>query len=64
MTKIKAAAVIQGIEKATNEDQYSFVFGLGWSKALESAGCGRVIVQVGSFDAIQETDKAAGMLVN
>ena len=63
----KAAAVIQGIKKEllrTNTVSYSDLVAFGGAEALESAGCGRVIVQVGRFDAKQETDKTTGLLVN
>ena len=63
----KAAAVVQGIKKElmrTNTVSYSDLVAFGGAEALESAGCGRVIVQVGRFDAKKETDKTTGLLVN
>ena len=63
----KAAAIIQGIKKEllrTNTVSYSDLVAFGGAEALESAGCGRVIVQVGRFDAKPETDKKTGLLVN
>ena len=63
----KAAAVVQGIKKEllrTNTVSYSDLVAFGGAEALESAGCGRVIVQVGRFDAKPETDKKTGLLVN
>jgi len=63
----KAAAVIQSIKKEltrTNTISYSDLVAFAGGEALESAGCGRVLVQIGRFDAKQETDKVTGLLVN
>ena len=63
----KAAAIVQGIKKEllrTNTVSYSDLVAFAGAEALESAGCGRVIVQVGRFDAKVESNKKTGLLVN
>lgn len=63
----KANNLIQSIKKEllrTNTVSYSDLVAFGGAEALESAGCGRVIVQVGRFDGKIESDKPTGLLVN
>lgn len=63
----KAAAIIQGIKKEllrTNTVSYSDLVAFAGAEALESAGCGRVIVQVGRADGKPESNKKTGLLVN